>query len=91
MSITAYATFVRFRSWNTVGQIFASAEARSDYLRLIAAEECENVPEDADDVTLVDLLGMEDHEVHLFQGDVALPAEDTSPGHRVDSPTSPTG
>ena len=72
MQRTVFGMFTRFRSWHTAGQIYGTASERSTALRETAEEECDDVPAEADDETLVSLLGEKEHEVHLFESEITV-------------------
>lgn len=69
MRVTAYCMFINYRSWSTIGLVFFSRDARLEALRDLVEDEGDDVPEDADENDLVELIGLHEHEVHLFEGE----------------------
>ena len=72
MRLTVYCIFIRYRSWTTVGHVFTARDERKATLRKLAVDEGEEMPDDATEHDLVELIGHHDHEVYLFDGVVAI-------------------
>lgn len=71
-----FGLYTRLRSWDTFGECFPTAEARSASLRAFAEEvqsDDEEIADDASDSDLIDLVAGHDHDVFIWDSEIEIP------------------
>lgn len=72
-TITVYGMFTTFRHGDSIGEIFATPEARTDSLRSFVEEFADDEELNSDnmgDGELMDVASDHGHEVHTFDSDI---------------------